>query len=63
MDNGAAGITAVKPAVVGDKCITRAEKLPLKNNQRIALCDEDMSIRVEYEIQFAIQSAAPSVIH
>lgn len=52
LKNGAVGITALNPVLIGGKCIMGGEKLLLENNQQIALCEEDMSILTEYEIRF-----------
>ena len=52
-DTGEVGVCAVKPVVVGDKCITYGENVLLKNNQKITLCNEDKSILAEYELRLA----------
>ena len=64
MQTGEVGIRAVKPIIVDGKCIKPVKPVivdgrctenrgvaVLKTHSKVALCEDDMTIVVEYEVQ------------
>jgi hypothetical protein len=51
LQTGKAGICAVKPIIVDGTCIVDGEKSTIKNHSKVVLCEDDMTIVAEYEVQ------------
>ena len=58
LPTGELGVKAIKPVFIGDKCIMSGERLSIKSDDQLVICEEDMSVIVRYELTLLDQIKA-----
>jgi hypothetical protein len=51
LQTGEVSVRAISPVVIAGNCIMNGERSRLKNNEKIMVCEEDMSVAAEYELR------------